>query len=216
MIPLWNPRAPNQKATSNGNLASTKKGNGISQSLKYTIDLKAGESKNIDFVVAGSYSSEETAIASYQKIQAKAWELLQEKRDRYQEIANHSKLTIPDKQLQETFEWLKYNADWLVRTVPEIGTGIAAGIPDYPWWFGTDSEYALKGYMAVGQREAVEKTIHLLDSISNATNGNGSIIHEVSTNGVVFNPGNINETPQFVSLVWEIYQWTGDYYFLEK
>ncbi len=206
----------NQKPKSNARIETTNTGNDTSQSLKYPIELKAGESKNIDFVISGSYSSKEMAIASYQNIQAKALELLQEKRDRYKEIANQSKLTIPDKQLQETFEWLKYNADWLVRTVPEIGTGIAAGMPDYPWWFGADSEYALKGYMAVGQTETVEKTIHLLDSISNATNGNGRIIHEISTNGVVFNPGNINETPQFVSLVWEIYQWTGDYYFLEK
>ncbi|HSJ67103.1 MAG TPA: hypothetical protein VK921_05500, partial [Anditalea sp.] len=46
--------------------------------------------------------------------------------------------------------------------------------------------------------------------------GNGRIVHEVSTNGVVFNPGNINETPQFASLIWFVYQWTGDKAFLQK
>ena len=112
---------------------------------------------------------------------------------------------------------MKYNSDWLVRTVPEVGTGIAAGIPDYPWWFGVDSEYSLKGYMAIGQTETVYKTIELLDSISEATPmGNGKIVHEVSTNGVVFNPGNINETPQYASLIWEVYQWNGDKEFLKK
>ena len=100
--------------------------------------------------------------------------------------------------------------------VPEIGTGIGAGIPDYPWWFGVDSEYALKGYMALGQTQTVEQTIKLIDSVSMALNGNGKIIHEMSTNGVVFNPGNINETPQFASLIWEIYQWNGDKTFLKK
>ena len=139
-----------------------------------------------------------------------------EKKLRYEQLSQQSKLTIPDKQLQETFEWLKYNCDWLVRTVPEIGTGIGAGIADYPWWFGVDSEYALKGYMAVGQDDIVEQTIQLLDSVSMAVNGNGRILHEMSTNGVVFNEGNINETPQFASLIWEIYKWNGDKTFLEK
>ena len=192
-------------------------GNGESSvPLSYQVDLKAGETKTVDFVIAGSYTSQESAIATYQNIQENAYELLQEKTYRYAQIANQTKLTIPDKQLEETFEWLKYNSDWLVRTVPEIGTGIAAGIPDYPWLFGVDSEYSLKGYMAIGQTETVNKTIHLLDSISEATNGNGKIVHEVSTNGVVFNPGNINETPQFASLIWEIYLWNGDIKFLEK
>ena len=70
--------------------------------------------------------------------------------------------------------------------------------------------------MAIGQDQAVYKTIQLLDSISTATNGNGRIVHEVSTNGVVFNPGNINETPQFASLIWDIYQWNGDLGFLKQ
>ena len=125
-------------------------------------------------------------------------------------------MSIPDQDLQQAFEWLKYNCDWLVRSVPEIGTGIGAGIPDYPWWFGVDSEYALGGYMAVGQTEPVYSTIKLIDSVSMALNGNGRIIHEMSTNGAVFNEGNINETPQFASLIWEIYKWNGDKQFLEE
>ena len=138
------------------------------------------------------------------------------KRNRYAQLAQMSKLTIPDKKMQQTFEWLKYNCDWLVRTVPEIGTGIAAGIPDYPWYFGVDSEYALMGYMAVGQEDMVHQTIQLLDSVSKAINGNGKIIHEMSSSGAVFNPGNINETPQFASLIWNIYQWNGDDEFLKR
>ena len=142
--------------------------------------------------------------------------LLQEKSNRYKDLASRSKLTTPDSTLNQTFEWLKYNCDWLVRDVPEIGRGITAGIPDYPWWFGVDSEYALQGYMAVGQRDIVHETIRLIDSVSEAINGNGRIIHEMSTNGVVFNKGNINETPQFATLIWRIYQWNGEDDFLRK
>ncbi|MCB0375975.1 MAG: glycogen debranching protein, partial [Sinomicrobium sp.] len=163
---------------------------------------------------AGSYRSEEAVLATYKDIQRNLAQYVTQKKLRYAALARSSKLTIPDKKMEQTFEWLKYNSDWLIRSVPEIGTGISAGVPDYPWWFGADSEYALKGYMAIGQRDAVYKTVRLLDSASNAVNGNGRIIHEMSTNGAVFNKGNINETPQFASLIWEIYKWDGKPEFL--
>ncbi|MBO0330660.1 alpha-L-rhamnosidase-related protein [[Muricauda] lutisoli] len=188
---------------------------GTSNALKYLVEIPANSEKTLNFALAGSYISRENALNAYHNILEDPVKLAKAKKDRYEQLANQSKLTIPDKHLQETFEWLKYNCDWLVRTVPEIGTGIGAGIPDYPWWFGVDSEYALKGYMAVGQESIVMNTIKLLDSVSTAVNGNGRILHEMSTNGVVFNKGNINETPQFASLIWEIYKWNGNKEFLE-
>ncbi|MCA0153511.1 alpha-L-rhamnosidase-related protein [Winogradskyella vincentii] len=183
-------------------------------SLEDTLFLFAGETHIVNYYVAGSYTSEKDAIDTYIALKEGVNSNFSSKLNRYNELANQSKLSIPDKDIEEAFEWLKYNCDWLVRKVPEIGTGITAGIPDYPWWFGVDSEYALKGYMAIGQTDAVYETIRLLDSLSEATNGNGRIVHEVSTNGAVFNKGNINETPQFASLIWEVYQWNGDKDFL--
>jgi glycogen debranching enzyme len=195
---------------------SIHQGLGISGNLTYEISLQPNEIKVINFTIAGSYQSKEQALATYDSIQNKSSDYLISKKLRYSELAEQSKLTIPDKELQKAFEWLKYNCDWLIRDVPEVGRGITAGIPDYPWWFGVDSEYALQGYMAIGQTDIVYKTIHLLDSVSKAVNGNGRILHEMSTNGAVFNKGNINETPQFASLIWQIYLWNGDLQFLEK
>jgi glycogen debranching enzyme len=195
---------------------SHRPGLGISGNLTYEISLQPNEIQIINFTIAGSYQSKEQALATYDSIQNKGISYLIAKKQRYSTLAEQSKLTIPDKELQNAFEWLKYNCDWLIRDVPEIGRGITAGIPDYPWWFGVDSEYALQGYMAIGQRDIVYQTIHLLDSASNSVNGNGRILHEMSTNGTVFNKGNINETPQFASLIWQIYLWNGDILFLEK
>ena len=191
-------------------------GKGLSGAITYDVFIAPDDLKVFNFVIAGSYRSRKAALETYHDIREHIVPYFLQKQERYRELASKSKLTISDKKLQETFEWLKYNCDWLVRTVPEIGTGIGAGIPDYPWWFGVDSEYALKGYMAVGQSEVVYQSIALLDSLSRVTNGNGRIVHETSTNGAVFNPGNINETPQFASLVWEVYQWNGDVDFLKK
>ena len=191
-------------------------GKGKAVSLTYPVNIPGNGQWIITFTVAGSYQSKDAAIQNYRDIKENPNQDLEKKKERYLQLASNSKLTIPDKNVQQTFEWLKYNSDWLVRTVPEIGTGITAGIPDYPWWFGVDSEYALKGYMAIGQTSVVEKTIKLLDSMSNVVNGNGKIIHEMSTNGSVFNKGNINETPQFTSLIWETYLWNGDIEFLNR
>ena len=191
-------------------------GNGISSEITYNLSIPAGKSVALRFAIAGSHISQAAAGNTYSNILQNADKLLAAKRDRYAVLASQTRLETPDSALNQTFEWLKYNCDWLIREVPGIGRGIVAGIPDYPWWFGVDSEYALQGYMAIGQRDAVYETIHLLDSVSEAVNGNGRIIHEMSTNGAVFNPGNINETPQFASLIWHIYKWNGDRDFLRK
>ncbi|GAB5399728.1 MAG: hypothetical protein Aureis2KO_13130 [Aureisphaera sp.] len=187
-----------------------------SKTLEYKIEVPENESVVVNFVIAGSYKSEATALENHKSIRQYIFQDFNSKKERYSALAQRTKLTVPDKDIEAAFEWVKYNCDWLVRTVPEIGTGIGAGIPDYPWWFGVDSEYALQGYMAIGQKDPVYSTISLLDSVSEALNGNGRIIHEMSTNGAVFNPGNINETPQFATLIWKIYQWNGDKAFLEK
>ena len=189
---------------------------GVQASLGYKLLIPKGEKKNITLAIAGSYTSSESALETLEDLLARPLELLEEKKSRYASIEANTRLRIPDSSLQQCFEWLKYNSDWLIREVPEVGRGIGAGIPDYPWWFGVDSEYALQGYMAIGQDDIVHQTIALLDSLSEVTNGNGRIIHEVSTNGIVFNPGNINETPQFALLIAEIYRWNGDDDFLKR
>lgn len=206
----------NVKSISHQNEAYKYAGKGVANSISQAITIEGKDTKVINYIIAGSYTSKEDALGTLEELRNSINEEVISKQKRYEQLAKNSKLTIPDKKLQETFEWLKYNADWMIQTVPEIGTGITAGIPDYPWWFGVDSEYALKGYMAVGQHDIVYETIALLDSLSEVTNGNGRIIHETSTNGAVFNPGNINETPQFASLIWEVYQWNGDKEFLKK
>lgn len=205
-----------QNPSSSSSPEKTNGENGKSGSLVYAFTVPGKSEYILNFAISGSYKSQEEALATYLDIHNGFFKMAQQKKERYAQLAHQSKLTIPDKNMQQAFEWLKYNCDWLVRTVPEIGTGIGAGIPDYPWWFGVDSEYALKGYMAIGQKDIVEKTITLLDSVSLAVNGNGRILHEMSTNGTVFNPGNINETPQFASLIYHVYKWNGDLEFLKK
>ncbi|MGB5459638.1 MAG: glycogen debranching protein, partial [Eudoraea sp.] len=102
-------------------------GLGVSGNLTYKISLEPNEIKIINFTIAGSYQSKEQALTTYDSIQNKSTHYLISKKQRYSQLAEQSKLTIPDKELQKAFEWLKYNCDWLIRDVPEIGRGITAG-----------------------------------------------------------------------------------------
>ncbi|MCH7401422.1 glycogen debranching protein [Belliella kenyensis] len=190
-------------------------GKGKAASLSYQMNIPSGHHKIIRFYISGSYQSQKAAEATFDELKSSHASLLEEKIAHYEHIASLSKISIPDKEIEEAFEWVKYNTEWLVRDVPEQGKGLGAGMPDYPWWFGVDNEYTLKGAIATGRKDLVYSTIDLIHSLSEK-NENGRVIHEVSTNGVIFNPGNINETPQFGSLIWWVYQWTGDRDFLEK
>mgnify|MGYP005811295001 CR=1 FL=1 len=189
-------------------------GQGASAKLGYELDLEPNEAKFLRFFISGSYLGRQDAEKTFDILAGSGAVLLAEKKRHYESIAALAKVTIPDKDIEKAFEWVKYNTEWLVRDVPEIGRGLAAGMPDYPWWFGVDNEYTLKGAIATGRRDLVYSTIALIHKLSE-TNGNGRIMHETSTNGVVFNPGNINETPQFASLIWWVYRWTGDRGLLE-
>ncbi len=191
-------------------------GSGVATTLRFDLDVPAQSTVRVPITVVGSYVSEAQAQATYARVQNATDSLLHQKQGRYRTLAQQTKLTVPDQELQQAFRWVKYNTDWLVRDVPEQGRGLSAGLPDYPWWFGVNNAYALQGALAVGQWDIVYSTIDLVHRLSEVTNGNGRVMHEASTNGAVFNPGNVNETPQFASLIRAVYQWTGDQAFLEK
>ena len=191
-------------------------GKGLSEIFQYSLRLEPHEKQKISFFISSSVQSSDEAIDELYRIKNDKQALFEQKAERVKKLEYFSQLNTSDENFNEVYKWIKYNSEWFIREVPEIGRGIAAGYPDYPWWFGCDSEYALQGYLATGNFDITRSSIALLASLSNQTNSNGRIVHEASTNGVVFNPGNINETPQFVSLLWQTYLWTGDRSILEE
>ncbi|WP_123041975.1 glycogen debranching protein [Cohnella candidum] len=191
-------------------------GLGVSAGLTYEVEIPAGEQAVIRFFIAGSYRSEEEASQTFDRLKREHAELLEAKRARYESLLNKTVLTLPDDRLRYIFDWVKFHNDWLVREVPEIGRGFGAGHPEYPWWFGCDNSYALLGLLPVGQHRLALETSDLIRSVSERANGNGRIIHELSTCDVVANPGNTQETPHYIQSVWELFSWTGDRAFLER
>lgn len=202
--------------TTNACFGSTRRGYGKNATLNFDVALGANQQQVVPVYIAGSYHSEEIARENYENLRVKTSSLLKDKITLFKKIDSRSHLIIPDKDVEEMYEWLKYNVQWLVRDVPEQGAGVSAGLPDYPWWFGADMTYTLQGVLATGDHELARNSLNLLRNISRRENGNGRIVHEVSTNGSVYNPGNVNETAQFITVLYTYLAWTGDKELIEE
>lgn len=191
-------------------------GLGKAASSTYRLQIRPHETKTVVFVVSGSNNDFETAQKNYETILKNYGRLLKEKQQRSVDIIRRAKVDIPDKKLQQAYTWAKLNTEWLVSELPGIGRFLGAGAVEYPWLFGCDNSYASQGVAASGDLELAMSTLRTLKRVSEKTNGNGRIIHEMSSNGFVYNRGNTQETPHFAVAVWRVFNWTGDTLFLRE
>jgi glycogen debranching enzyme len=184
-------------------------GRGVTAATSYTVRVGPHAISTLTFVVSGSGTDRSDALAVYDYLAKHHVELLAQKEARFGSIINRARIKIPDQRLQDVYNWTRINMEWLVRDVPGIGRGLSAGFMEYPWWFGTET-YSLQALMRTGDFELAKDTLRLLRSQSAKVNGNGRIAHEITTDGVVANPGNTQETAQFVLTVGQLYEWSGD------
>ncbi len=182
---------------------------GTDISFKRDISLSPGETVCIKFFAAASYKSKENCLSNYRKLlENRDYEA--EKKDRLEKLLEKTKIITGDKRFDEITDWLKVQVDWLTLETEGVGRGVTAGIPEYLWWFGCDSFYALQGIMLLGDFELCRDTVKIILDYSKKLNGNGRIVHEVLPNGVSPNYGNCQETAQFICFLKEYYIWTGD------
>jgi glycogen debranching enzyme len=153
-------------------------------------------------------------------------------------LLNKTQVDLPDEEqeLQDAFDWGKLNMADLTRTVKDMkvrdvdegraypspsatissATGIGAGFPDYPWYFGTDGAYTAYPLLVSGQSDTIKAHLRTIRDVSRIVNGStGKVVHEVVTDGSVYwgandDPGNINETAQFATALEQTWRWTGD------
>jgi glycogen debranching enzyme len=192
------------------------RGDGVTAASRHTLSVAPRRAATLTFVVAGSASSRGAAVETYRTLARDHPSLLADKKAHYRSLLQRARVTLPDRRLQEVFNWVKVNTEWLVREVPGIGRGLGGGLMEYPWWFGTDASYSLQAMVATGNSELARQTLRLLSDQSRKANGNGRIVHEVTTNGGVVNPGNTQETAQFIMAVSKVFDWTGDVAFARE
>jgi len=190
-------------------------GMGTTAASRHPVTLEPHDSATLTFVIAGSATSKAEAESAYAYVGRHHSTLLARKKDHYATIVRRARITIPDRRLQQVYEWVKINAEWMVRNVPGIGRGLGGGLMEYPWWFGTEG-YSLLALTVSGDYSVPRQTLRLLRSQSDKANGHGRILHEVTTNGGVSNRGNTQETALFIMVVGKLVQWSGDLSFARE
>ena len=211
-------------------------GNGTGGRLRWDLSLGGGQETTLWIAVAGSHTSETEASEALSTALNNPGNLLTQKVADRLTLLNQTKVSLPDDPvLQEAFDWGKLNMADLTRTVTDAKirdvdegraypnpvatmdlTGIGAGYPDYPWYFGTDGAYTAYPLVASGQWETAMDHLKSIRDVSRVINGStGKVVHEVVTDGSVYwgandDPGNTNETAQFASAVELLWRWSGD------
>ncbi len=185
------------------------RGMGVTAASRYSLSIDPNSTSHLTFVFAGSATDVNAAVNTYKYLAKNHASLFARKREHYASVIERARVKIPDQRLQEVYNWVKINTEWLVRDVPGIGRGLGGGLMEYPWWFGTET-YSLQALIATGNFDLAKQTLRLLKNHSMKANGNGRIVHEVTTNGAVSNRGNTQETAQFILTVGRLVDWTGD------
>lgn len=161
--------------------------------------------------ISGSLLSTADVANNLAKVSSSLPSIFKEKEARYSQITNTAKITIPDKRLQNAYEWGKYTTDWLVRDVPGLGRGLSAGLPDYPWFFSNDQSSTFNAIVGTRNPDLIKESLYMLLHHSLARSfGVGNIIHEMSTNGQIYNTDRKDESQEFIHAAWNLYKWTGD------
>ncbi|MDR1780505.1 MAG: amylo-alpha-1,6-glucosidase [Tannerella sp.] len=191
-------------------------GQGRNGLIRTSLTIDPGKNKTLSFVISGSENSHTGAVSCYQTLFSQKNQLLSNKLKSFDSLLNTSKIMLPDKQLETAYNWVKINTRWLELDLDNFGHFLGAGAIEYPWLFGCDNSYAQQGVLAIGDFELAKSTLTSLKNISEQVNGNGRIIHEMSSNGYVYNKGNTQETAHFIIATWKTFLWTGDMTFLRK
>jgi len=130
------------------------------------------------------------------------------------DIPGLPRLRSADATLERDAALAQANLQLLSANYPDLGPFFLAGLPEYPQLFGCDVAYSVPGAVAGGFAATTRSSIETL--LRYAERACGRVPHEITTNGRVFNPGNIQETPQLTIAVWDYLRWTGDLAFARR
>lgn len=179
---------------------------GVTASMRYAFTLEGGASRSWLLLLCISQDGGEAAAAAQwrERIDGAATAFA----DDGDELAGLPRILSDAAELQRDAAIAQANLRLMQADYPDLGPFFLAGLPEYPQLFGCDTEYTVPGAVAAGFAATTRSA--LLTLARYAERACGRVPHEVTTNGRVFNPGNIQETPQFVIALWDYVRWTGD------
>lgn len=183
---------------------------GTQATLEYTITLPAAATTTIDLLLCAAHTGGSVAAAELHTHWLDQGDRLLSEQASLLAASFREGLRIqadnPD--LPRDLALARANLHLLTADYPDLGEYFLAGLPEYPQFFGCDQTYSVPGAAAAGFPSVARSALLGLARV--AERACGRIPHELTTNGRIFNPGNVQETPQFVLAVWDYLCWTGD------
>jgi len=137
-------------------------------------------------VIAGSMTGRAEAESAYRRLISGYSAMLRESADYYRNYLNQTvSLELPDKQLQQAYDWARVSLVQGMVTNPFFGTGLVAGYrtsgesqrPGFAWYFGRDSFWTSFALNAAGD---FANTKTALEFVSKFQREDGKIPHEIS------------------------------------
>lgn len=110
--------------------------------------------------------------------------------------------------------WSEVNLKWLYHEYGEHIRCIAAGQPEFPWFFSIDTFLSLEGMLSAGLFRLSRNSLETLFRL--AEEKRGRMPHEFLHNGWISNPGNVEETAYMPIALDQYYRWTGDGKFVSR
>ena len=153
-------------------------------SFRLGATLKGTESKLI--VIAGSMQGRAEAANTYGRLISNYVALQQESAEYYRNYLNQTVgLELPDKQIQQAYDWSRVSILQGIVSNPFLGTGLVAGYrtsgesqrPGFAWYFGRDSFWTSFALNAAGD---FANTKTALEFVGKFQREDGKIPHEIS------------------------------------
>ena len=186
-------------------------GKGVNGRLFYRLRLAANGQAAMRLYIAGGYPSRSKAEEALALLREKAETLLAEKRARIDRVMARSAATMPSAALEQSVNWAKLYADWLVRTLPRGGCALCCDLPEHPALYGEGWAKAMEALLPLGGAARVQEMLHTLVGVSaQAQMAPGRLARCVSLSGKVLQVGGERESAQFVALVHRTLLWSGD------
>jgi glycogen debranching enzyme len=176
---VGSPTAENAQAEYQTNYSQSEE-----NSFRLGATAKGKETKLI--VIAGSMTGLDEAEKTYKHLSSEYGELLRESADYYREYLKQTvSLDLPDKQIQDAYDWSRISLAQGMVTNPFLGTGLVAGYrtsgesqrPGFAWYFGRDSCWSSFALNAEGD---FASTKIALEFISKFQREDGKMPHEIS------------------------------------
>ena len=181
-------------------------------------------------VIAASLNGRDEAENTYKRIASNYSSLLKSAEDYYATYLNHTvSLELPDRQLQEAYDWARISVVQGLVNNPFLGTGLIAGYrtsgqsqrPGFAWFFGRDSMWTALALDAEGDF-ATSRTA--LDFISKYQRADGKIPHEISQGaafvdwfkGYPYPYASVDATPLYIIAMQDYLTSSGDVAFVQQ